>query len=78
MYQKYKKAAEPEMDEQEVIQEYMETSKKYVAVIGVSFTKPRKARFEPGEEIPAEFMNAIPKKAYDWLLGERNAVKEVG
>ena len=53
------------------------TKTKYVAVVGVSFTKPHKARFEAGEEIPESFMDAITKECKTWLLGERNAVKVI-
>ena len=50
---------------------------RYVAVTGVTFTKPKHARFEAGEDIPELYMKAVTPDTFDWLLNRRGAVEKI-
>jgi len=52
-----------------------EDSSSFVAVVGVSFDRPR-VRIEAGEDVPKRLLDGLSEDALDWLLNKRKAIKK--
>ncbi len=50
---------------------------RYIALVGLTFDKPRKTRIKAGQEVPQSLLKGLDAATFSWLVGKRKAMREI-